>query len=307
MSEPEVNSMRKSATTPGPRTRAADVACYWLIRHAARRAPGQLAERLEEEWRADLSARHSAISRLRFAFGCSWATWVIALEHRPLRTQAASATAGGVVTGFWGGGARLFTDRSTTFVVVVFIHVALFYALMSGLTMHLVKSIPAPLQPRFLTVPRERESLPPPANPLIDKQRIAIPTPQFRYSEFPTDTVTDTATTPNGSTTPPLAPAHQVTRVSGGPGSGFPSAEDVYPMMAMRLGEQGVAAVHVCVDAAGRLTTVPSIAQSSGSARLDEGAILLAKAGSGHYRPSTEDGRPVASCYSFRVRFQLRN
>jgi hypothetical protein len=47
--------------------------------------------------------------------------------------------------------------------------------------------------------------------------------------------------------------------------------------------------------------------QTSGSGRLDTAAIRLAKAGSGHYRPSTDDGRPVSSCYPFKIRFQLKN
>jgi TonB family protein len=97
-----------------------------------------------------------------------------------------------------------------------------------------------------------------------------------------------------------------VIRVQGGPGSGFPNTDDYYPSIAKRLEEQGVTTVGVCVGADGRLTSVPTIAQTSGSSRLDDGALLLAKAGSGHYRAATEDGRPVNSCYSFRVRFALR-
>jgi hypothetical protein len=45
---------------------------------------------------------------------------------------------------------------------------------------------------------------------------------------------------------------------------------------------------------------------ASGSARLDDAALKLARAGSGHYRATTEDGQPVNSCYPFGVRFQLR-
>jgi hypothetical protein len=36
-------------------------------------------------------------------------------------------------------------------------------------------------------------------------------------------------------------------------------------------------------------------------------ALKLAKAGSGHYLATTEDGRPVNSCYPFRIRFQIKN
>jgi TonB family protein len=65
--------------------------------------------------------------------------------------------------------------------------------------------------------------------------------------------------------------------------------------------------VQVCVDANGRLTSQPAITQSSGSARLDEGALTLARAGSGHYRATTEDGRAVSSCFPFRIRFEFRD
>jgi hypothetical protein len=49
------------------------------------------------------------------------------------------------------------------------------------------------------------------------------------------------------------------------------------------------------------------IAQSSASARLDEGALKLARAGSGHYRATTEGGRAVSACYAFRIRFEFRD
>jgi len=32
----------------------------------------------------------------------------------------------------------------------------------------------------------------------------------------------------------------------------------------------------------------------------------LARAGSGHYRATTEDGQPVNSCYPLGIRFQLK-
>jgi len=61
------------------------------------------------------------------------------------------------------------------------------------------------------------------------------------------------------------------------------------------------------VDDKGRLTATPTIARSSGSSSLDEGALKLAKAGSGHYRATTEDGLPVSSCYEFLIRFNLKD
>jgi TonB family protein len=110
------------------------------------------------------------------------------------------------------------------------------------------------------------------------------------------------ATKETTTATPP-----KVYRVIGGPDKGFPNTTDYYPDASRRLGEQGAAAVQVCVDAKGRLTSEPTIAQSSGSARLDGGALTLAWAGSGHYRATTEDGRAVSSCFPFRIRFEFRD
>jgi TonB family protein len=103
------------------------------------------------------------------------------------------------------------------------------------------------------------------------------------------------------------APPRVSDRILGGPGKGFPNTADYYPDASRRLAEQGVATVWVCVDGNGRLTANPIIQQSSGTARLDAGALTLAKAGSGHYRATTEDGRAVNSCFPFRIRFQFRN
>ena len=64
--------------------------------------------------------------------------------------------------------------------------------------------------------------------------------------------------------------------------------------------------VRVCVDSKGKLTSNPTTVKSSGIARLDEGALKLARAGSGHYRATTEDGQPVDSCYPLGIRFQLK-
>ncbi len=106
---------------------------------------------------------------------------------------------------------------------------------------------------------------------------------------------------------PPPPPPREVNRLVGGPGAGFPNPDAYYPSAAKRLEEQGVTTVRVCVDTRGELTSEPTGALSSGSTRLDAAALKLARAGSGRYRPSTEDGRPVDSCYLFRVRFQIRN
>jgi TonB family protein len=95
--------------------------------------------------------------------------------------------------------------------------------------------------------------------------------------------------------------------VGGGPGKGFPNSGDFYPPAAIRGRIEGTSAVSVCTDERGRLTAAPTLVHGSGSGDLDQAALRLAKAGSGRYRPSTEDGRAVSSCYPFNVTFNLRD
>jgi len=308
MSERNVNPVPRAAASPYALQPGA--LTHWLIHHAARRAPPDLSERLEEEWRADMAVRSSASSRLRFALGCCWATGVIVREHGPASIPVASAAMGPKVTvGYAHDESGIFARRSFTFFVVAGLHIALFYGLMTGLAFRIIKVIPTSFQTRLLQPP-QAHTLPPLPPPQLTKSIIEVPRPYFPPTEGPVengDIIAEPhSTLSSRPETPPLIPTHEVTRVQGGPGIGFPNTDDYYPSIAKRMEEQGVTTVRVCVGANGRLTSDPTIAQTSGSPRLDDGALLLARAGSGHYRAATEDGRPVNSCYSFRVRFALR-
>ena len=90
------------------------------------------------------------------------------------------------------------------------------------------------------------------------------------------------------------------------PAPDFPSLDSYYPPAAARAGQQGTATMHVCVDVHGQLTEPPTLAESSGNDALDAGALNLANAGNGHYRPATQNGSPVPGCGGFRIAFKLR-
>jgi TonB family protein len=274
----------------------------WLIHFAARHAPQSFAQRLEEEWLADLAERPSKLSRLRFAVGCCWATQVIAREHPRSAVPVAGTVAG---TGFASMNFGERSHRSSTLFWVVSLHATVFYILMTTV-LHVpkVNHEPLVLMPT-IAHPREIRSFSPTPGTAID-----IPIPIVTVLRAP-DPVEDVTTTvepePMPAGPPPEPTPHQILQVQGGPGAGFPNPDDFYPLSAKYLEEQGVATVQVCVDSNGRLTSVPTTLQGTGSSRLDQGALKLATAGSGHYRASTEDGRPVNSCFPFRVRFQLKN
>jgi hypothetical protein len=60
----------------------------------------------------------------------------------------------------------------------------------------------------------------------------------------------------------------------------------------------------VCIDEKGKLTQDPVIAESSGDARVDKGAVKLARVNSGRYTPPTLDGKPQKGCFRYAVNFR---
>ena len=278
----------------------------WLIQHAARSAPPALSERLEEEWLADLAERRGALARLRFGVGCCWATRVIAHEYSAPKVLATiSATGNKVMNAYAQQDYSLFSRRTLAFVLIVGVHGVLILVLANGLAHGFAKVIPTGME--FGWVPEVPKTQPPPLPPppKFSPPQIHIPPPEVPVTYPPEDpgviqAVTAATVEPFP---PPSAPPHTVSRIQGGPGKAFPNTEDFYPPDAIRDGVTGVATVRSCVDDKGRLTAAPTLAQTSGSASLDAGALRLARAGSGRYRATTEDGRPVLSCYEFRIRF----
>jgi TonB family protein len=282
-----------------------DYLSHWLIQRAAHHTPDSLPQRMEEEWLADMAARTSALSRLRFAIGCCWATLVIAYQRPLVRMPVGDAVVAHANLG-------RFSRRSSTLFLVASLHAAVFYGLVSTLS-HTRPSAapPPPLQTREVPVARPRELL-----PRLDPQMAQVtldmhrPDMDLHYEPDPSDVTAKFVEEPSHTGPPSVPdepPAHPVRQVQGGPGAGFPDPDDFYPMLSRNLEEQGVATVKVCVAANGRLASDPALMQGTGRARLDEAALKLAKAGSGHYRATTEDGRPVESCYPLNIRFRLKN
>lgn len=285
----------------------ADEVAQRLIQHAARNAPPPLAERLAEEWLADLATRRGQVARVLFGLGCCWATNVITREHCALNVSAATTATGSTTLATHAQPNLTFLSRRTTVLVaIVGLHVAIIYAFATGLH-HLIEPLQGPMITDFFRDPKPPQTPPPLPNVDLYKPQIDLgQVPLIDTGDRGPDVI-QVAVPPVVDPLPPQPPAAPtpVKRVLGGPGKGFPTTQDYYPAASIRLGEQGSAAIQVCVDRSGKLTSEPQVMKSSGSSRLDEGAIRLAKAGSGHYRATTENGTPVSSCYGYVITFNL--
>jgi hypothetical protein len=102
----------------------------WIIHRAAIRMPDCLSSRLEEEWRADLQSRCSAVSRLRFAMGCCWAAVVIVHEFpRAAGSLPTPVMAAGEFLAPADRNLAYASLRSSTLFLIVWLHVAVFSGL----------------------------------------------------------------------------------------------------------------------------------------------------------------------------------
>jgi periplasmic protein TonB len=290
----------------------AEAFCAALIRRVAHTLPTELSERLEEEWLADLASRQGALAQLRLAAGCLWASRIIA--HDFLAGAAVASPAGGqrAVVALAPQSFSPFSRRGAMPIVIIGIHVVLIYAFASGFAVRIIEKVAKPM----VTVDMAAAEPKPPPEPFaVRKTTLENKGPVVPDLALPPQVVVEpTITAPAIAEGAGVDSGHVFTggvvvtpvRHIGGPGSGFPTTDDYYPDSAIRQREEGSAAVQVCVNEKGKLNSTPTLLQSSGFAQLDEGALKLAKAGSGHYRSTTEDGRPVSDCFAFRVRYQLK-
>jgi len=281
-----------------------------LVQHAAHRAPASLAQRLEEEWLADFEERKSGLARLRFGVGCCWATRVIAHEYLEPKVATASASGATVAaTGYTPPDYSFLSRRTVAVLGILGLHAVIIYGFATGLVHTVITKFVPPVTV-IPPQPKTPEAPPPlPDLPEFQKQILRIDhlvnVPKIADSTAPDEV----APREQPQAVPVVATVPQptmVNRVMGGPGRNFPNTDDFYPPDMIRKGITGSTTVKVCTDDRGRVTGDPTLVQTSGFPGLDEGALKLARAGSGHYRASTEDGRAVSSCYPFRVTFTMR-
>jgi TonB family protein len=221
-----------------------------------------------------------------------------------------SATGNKVMNAYAQQDYSLFSRRTLAFVLIVGVHGVLILVLANGLAHGFIKVIPKGMEIGWVPeVPKNQPPPPLPPPPKFSPPEIKLPPTEVKVDVSPDDgyTIQGVVAPPVEQLPPPSPPPHTVNRVLGGPGKAFPNTDDFYPPDAIRGGVSGAATVRTCVDDKGRLTAAPTLALTSGSASLDAGALRLAKAGSGHYRATTEDGHPVSSCYEFRIRFGFKN
>ena len=194
--------------------------------------------------------------------------------------------------------------RAVGFVVVVLVHALMFYALTSGLAKTMVDAMMDPLETRVIEEAQEIPEAPPPPPPKFDAPPpVVMDMPDVVITQ---DTAPVAAITPTKKVAPPPPPpaADVLIAPRTNPRRPNAGAEEIYPAMSKRLGEEGTVVLLLTVSGEGRVTEA-KIDQSSGFERLDEAASKEAVR-SWRFLPGTRNGKPETMQFRLKVTFSLK-
>jgi protein TonB len=200
------------------------------------------------------------------------------------------------------------TRKLVGFSIVVLMHIAIVYALVTGLARKVVEVIQEPVITKIIA-----EIKPPPPPPLPDKPTPPppkstappppyVPPPEVKVAQQPQENVIAAVTSvkpptnelptsvaqpsPAAATAAPAGPAHTSARVTGN------CEKPEYPRTSLRNEETGTVNVKLIIGADGNVVDA-SIEKSSGFKELDRATL---KAWSlCHFTPAMADGQPVQS------------
>ena len=199
------------------------------------------------------------------------------------------------------------TRRGFVFLLIVGLHLGMYYVLNSGLSKHLVDVVLGPIETRMIEEAPKTDEPPPPPPPKIETPPPFVPPPEVSI-DLPVESNTSTAiqTVTNVRPTappPPVTTQAPVARTAPKSDSRRPLTQPEYPPSSRRAGEAGTVILEVYVLENGRVGEA-RVKQSSGFPRLDEAAVREVKR-SWRLVPGTENGKPVPMWGQFAVTFKL--
>ena len=203
---------------------------------------------------------------------------------------------------YYPGEASLLSKRAIVFIAIVVLHVFIIYAFATGLAKSGQRYLQTILQTNIIQTEKPKD-LPPPPPPvdLKEKPPVQVIAPDINIT-VPVETPPPIAVVTTKPTPPPPPAPRAVTPGTPLSRTSNPDVADYYPEQSRREGQEGRPQVKVCVGANGKLVSA-EVATSSGFPLLDEAAVKVAKAT--RYKPASTEGKPVESCATLPVKFEL--
>lgn len=191
------------------------------------------------------------------------------------------------------------------FIVVVILHIGIFYAFQSGLAKTLVDTFAGPIETRLIEeVVADAEPPPPPKVDIKAPPPVYVDMPDVAFNEAPAqNTISNVTNVKPPVAAPPPPKADVIVPPRTNPRRPNVGPEEIYPSMSKRLGEEGSVVLLLTVNAEGRVTEA-KIDTSSGFERLDEAASKEAVR-SWRFLPGTVNGKAAAMQTKIKVTFKI--
>jgi protein TonB len=186
--------------------------------------------------------------------------------------------------------------RAISLGLVGLLHVALIYAVVSGLALRIVKHVPPVLEATIVepSTPEQKDvTVPKPQ--MAQPEEATVPPPDFQIQ---TDTNPPMQAAPAQQT--PASPPASATAT----GVGSTHTTPPYPEQERRQGVEGTVTLHLSITAEGTVSNA-AVVKSSGNADLDSTAVAWVIA-HWKYKPALADGQPVASAADANVVYDLK-
>jgi len=192
--------------------------------------------------------------------------------------------------------------HSTAFLLIVALHALVIYGFLRVFVPPRVQApVPPVITGHFFDPERQTPSSGPrgpnftPTHGSVDPLK-DLPVPQFNWGITDPSSAASSASSDTSAGAGPTVPlSYVVTR----------PIDEYYPSQAIRLSEEGVSTLQVCVGADGRLAGAPTLQTGSGYPLLDTAALKWAREAL-RFSPAQQDGKAVPACKGFRVTFRLR-
>ena len=211
---------------------------------------------------------------------------------------------------------QMSSNRTAAIIIVALIHIALGYALVTGLAYNVIKKAAEDLKTFDVEdepPPPPEEPPPPPEENTPPPPQVVAPPPIVRTNTvappiISTPIAPPPVITPVARPAPPAPPAPPPPRVSQAARArgNLPAlfSTDDYPQSAIRNEEQGTTGVRLTIGTNGRVTAC-DITQSSGSSALDSTTCNILRRRARFTPAKDQAGNPISDSTTTRIRWEL--
>lgn len=194
-------------------------------------------------------------------------------------------------------------QRYSGLAIVIGLHVAIIYLLVSGLGKSVVQVISGPIETKVIEEVQAEPDEPPPPPPQLEAPPPEfVPPPEIVLATDPAPATTAITQVQSKVAAPPPPPKVDVVPPRTNPRR--PNSQPPYPTISKRLGEEGVVTLQLYVNENGRVVEA-KIQKSSGFPRLDDAAVREAKR-NWRFIPAQRGKQAVAAWTSVNVRFEFK-